>query len=113
MQTCRRNREPRIGRAHRGLTAILARRTVGSVTGDVEDGAFDGYQGWAAGIGTCEHSAQCLSVGIRGEAGTEESAGRGMCIPSHLANSSVEMGSSFGGSSWTGTLGAKRSDIVV
>jgi hypothetical protein len=36
-----------------------------------------------------------------------------MSIPSHLANSSVEMGSSFGGSSWTGTLGAKRSDIVV
>jgi hypothetical protein len=47
----------------------------------------------------------------RGESGNRE-LGDG-CIPSHLANSSREMGSSFGGSSWTGTLGAKRSDIVV
>lgn len=29
-------------------------------------------------------------------------------LPSHLASSSCEIGSSFGGSSWTGTLGSKR-----
>lgn len=43
----------------------------------------------------------------------KSAAARGYFVPSHLANSAVEMGSSFGGSSWTGTLGAKRSDIVV
>ncbi len=33
-------------------------------------------------------------------------------IPSHLASSSVVIKSSLGGSSWTGTLGAKRPESV-
>ena len=60
---------------------------------------------------------ECVLVGMFGNSrkryrGGKREPGDG-CIPSHLANSSVDMGSSFGGSSWTGTLGAKRSDIVV
>lgn len=56
-----------------------------------------------------------VSRDVRGES-TEGRAARewmGWFVPSHLANSSGAMGSSFGGSSWTGTLGANRSDIVV
>lgn len=33
-------------------------------------------------------------------------------VPSHLASSSVVIKSSLGGSSWTGTLGAKRPESV-
>ena len=33
-----------------------------------------------------------------------------LLVPSHLARSSTEIGSSLGGSSWTATLGAKRLD---
>lgn len=33
------------------LTAILARRAVGRVAGHVEDGALDGDESWAIGIG--------------------------------------------------------------
>lgn len=106
--------DPVCVRAHRELTTVLPRRTVGSVTSDIENGAFDSHQGWAAGIRTYEQQAMFVSRHSRKRRYRGERGTRGcMCIPSHLANSSVEIGSSFGGSSWTGTLGAKRSDMVV
>lgn len=58
-------------------------------------------------------NAQCLLVGMFGRKHRQGSAGMGELVPSHLASSSRAIGSSFGGSSWTGTLGANRSDIVV
>lgn len=83
------------------LTVVLSRRTIRVVPADVEYDALDGDQGWAAGVRACDRSLLVFVVRSR------EAVVVGV-VPSHLLSSSAVIGSSLGGSSWTGTLGEKR-----
>lgn len=98
-------------------TVIVSLWTICWVSAHVEHDALDRDQCRAVRIRALKSIVNIRSRNNWSDEMGEEDGGSEFLelqvyIPSHFDSSSIVIGSSFGGSSWTGTLGLKRSDVV-